>query len=94
MMHWYDGAREQNEALVIGVVALEHCGEHFSGGARALWRQIWTHRRSNGGKIKGIKLSGRSKNAGVGTGVNAGARPGAMKNFPRYLVSNQVQCYE
>ena len=54
MMHWYSGAREQNEALVSGVVALEHCGGHFSGGAKALRRQIWGHIRSNGGKIKGI----------------------------------------
>ena len=36
MMHWYGGAKEQNDALVSGVVALEHCGGHFSGGAREL----------------------------------------------------------
>ena len=43
-MHWYGGVREQNDALVSGVVALEHCGGHFSGGARALRRQIWTQK--------------------------------------------------
>ena len=56
-----------------------------------------TH-KVNGGKIKGIKLSERSKNAGVKTGVNPGANPGAQtgakKVFPRYLVCKQVHCYE
>ena len=43
----------------------------------------------NCGKIKGIKLSERSKNAGVKTGVNAGANPGALTGakevFPTVL---------
>ena len=64
-MHWYGGAKEQNDALVSDVVALEHCGGHFSGGARALRRQIWGHIRSYGGKIKGIYLSERSKTTGA-----------------------------
>jgi len=54
MMHWYGGAKEQNDALVSGVVALEHCGGHFSGGARELSRQIWTHIRSMAARSKGF----------------------------------------
>ena len=53
-MHWYGGAKEQNDALVSGVVALEHCGGHFSGGARELSRQIWTHIRSMAARSKGF----------------------------------------
>ena len=64
------------------VLALEHYGNRFR-----------THSRSSSVKIKGIKLSARSKAAGVKTGVSAGAIPGAVtgaqKNFPTVL---KVQC--
>ena len=68
------------------VVALEHCGSRFK-----------THCWSTGGKIKGIKLSARSKTAGVKTGVIAGVNPGALtgakKNFPTVLkVQLQNSC--
>ena len=59
------------------MVALEHCGGHLSGGARALRTQIRTHIRSNGGKIKGLNCRQDQRTQVLDPGANPGGLTGA-----------------